>query len=62
MGNAALLDLYAMRNLSPEAATTLPQSTIETAPLSAEGGEPALAETPGFAAMSPIGGTAPLAL
>ena len=63
MGNAALLDLYALRSLSPEAAAIpLPQSTIETAPLSTLGGEPAQAETPGFASMSSLGGTAPLAL
>ena len=61
LGNGALLDLFSMRTTGPEAQThPMPQGPCLTAPMRADGGEPLLADTPDFGALTPLGNTAPV--
>ena len=64
IGNAALLDLAALRDLGPETGTrTLPEGPCAAAPTAGfAGGAPLTAEAPDFGAMSPMGNAAPLAM
>ena len=63
MGNGALLELFAMRDTGPEAqARAMPRGGCEAAPADWNGGAPALTDAPVFAAMSPMGITAPVEL
>ena len=63
MGNDALTSVLMLRETGPETGVSaLPAGPCMTAPGEWGGGEPITSDAPDFAAFSPLGGAAPLAL
>ena len=61
LGNAALLEVMALRDTGPElAASSLPGTALSSEPMGGFGGQPLLSEAPAFGALSPIGSLAPV--
>jgi len=63
VGNAALLELAALRGTGPEEGmSALPDGPCEVSPLEMSVGEPLLADAPAFGGPSFAGNAAPLTL
>ena len=61
LGNAALLEVMALRETGPELETSvLPGAALSSAPMGGFGGQPLLSDAPAFGGLSPIGSLAPV--